>query len=47
MNNFREVDTVLNQLIADDVALRASVREVADKLNDLMASLRTATLLNS
>lgn len=36
-NNIRELDTVVQQLAADNVALRAAVRELAAKVNAILA----------
>lgn len=35
-NNFKELTTVIAQLAADNVALRAAVRELADKVNEIV-----------
>lgn len=41
----KELQVALNKVIADNVALRAGVREVADKTNDLMAGARDAGVI--
>jgi hypothetical protein len=41
-NNFAEVNAKIVQLVADDVALRAAVRENAAKINAILSRLQTA-----
>lgn len=44
-DNLAEVHAVVLQLAADNVALRAAIREVAAKQNATLASLKTSTLM--
>jgi len=41
----RELAVMVNKLVADNIALRAAVREVADKVNDTLAELKEADLM--
>ncbi len=43
----KELQVALNEVIADNVVLRAAVRECADKNNDILTSLKTAGLMAS
>ncbi len=36
-NNMKEINTVLTAILADNVALRAAIREVAAKINAIVA----------
>lgn len=46
-NNFEEVKSELDELAADDVALRAAVRENAAKINAILTSIKAAGLMAS
>ena len=46
-NNIAELKTTVEQLAADNVALAAANRENAAKINAILTSLKTATLMES